>query len=92
MEVTTKIPKGAYDEIVPPVATSPIDAMRGRGKWNATASAVVSPAASINVTRSSITGNTKHTKHSVSKRCGRNSCSEAISILIISEKTAHNRV
>jgi hypothetical protein len=78
------------DEIIAPFASSPIDAMRGRGKLNATASAVASPTChgSVPYELKTRTAGPK-TKHSVSKRY-KAPCSAdgVISILILAEKAS----
>jgi hypothetical protein len=73
-----------HADIVPPITCSPIDCMRGRGKLNATASAVASPTMCDTLLKQTCAQ--KRTKAGgVSKRRCKDTGS--IAILILSEKT-----
>ena len=77
-------------DIVPPITSSPIDCLRGRGKINATASAVASLTTCDTMLKhmevsAGCSALQKRTKAGVSKR--RTKESGSIALLILSEKT-----
>ena len=78
---------GDVADIVPPITSSPIDCMRGRGKLGATASAVTSPTSCHTLLKTMDMGTTQKRTNAgnISKR--RYKDSGSIALLILSEKT-----